>query len=310
VSPKKRVARLQAFKKEARFSGSGAIAVALIITEFARKNGFPIDPAILRTEGGGQVAGLNYGAVHAILRRNGIVREFSKEVGRTNRGNIKNMERYVAFLNDIAAKEAIELDAIEEFWIDQVRLYFEGQPFKLRSDQSKSLTVFVRDLIDQAVKRQKDSTGSMWVGALLQHLVGAKLRCVLGDKALRVEGFSTADQASGRNGDFQIEDTVIHVSATPTEALFLKTRDNLDRGLRPIVVTTAKGAQAADANAETAGVAGRVDVFEISQFVATNIYELGRFSPKGRAQSISDLIEAYNQIIEEVENNQSLKIES
>jgi hypothetical protein len=43
-----------------------------------------------------------------------------------------------------------------------------------------------------------------YVGAILQHLVGAKLDVVLGNGKITHHGFSVADQPSERKGDFYI----------------------------------------------------------------------------------------------------------
>jgi len=80
----------------------------------------PLDADALLTEGGGQVLGLGRGAVQAILNRHGITRVLAAEGGRTSRGSIGNMRDYVAFLNTLARQGAVDLDAVEDFWIARV----------------------------------------------------------------------------------------------------------------------------------------------------------------------------------------------
>ena len=82
-------------------------------------------------------------------------------------------------------------------------------------------------------------------------------------------GYSTSDDQSGRHGDFEIEDVVVHVTTAPTEALIAKCQKNLGDGRRPVIVTLDKGVAVAETLAETVGVVGRLDIFEIEQFVAT-----------------------------------------
>jgi len=53
---------------------------------------------------------------------------------------------------------------------------------------------------------------------MLQHLVGAKLNLLL-DDPIKHHGASVADDVSGREGDFVVEDVAIHVTTSPTEAL-------------------------------------------------------------------------------------------
>jgi hypothetical protein len=136
------------------FRGKGPLSVALVVTQHARKLGLPLDPEKLLTEGGGQVLGLGKGAVQAILKRHGIARVLASEGGRTSRGSLNNMREYVAFLN--ALKGKADLDSIEGFWIERVNEFFAGKPFKIKLDASRSLRTVVRDVIAQAVERQKE----------------------------------------------------------------------------------------------------------------------------------------------------------
>jgi hypothetical protein len=82
----------------------------------------------------------------------------------------------------------------------------------------------------------------------------------------------------------------------------------LDSGFRPIIVTLQKGLAVAEGLAANAGIADRLDIFEIEQFVALNLYELGRFKAAGRRTAVEEMVERYNAIIEEIETDPSLKI--
>ena len=57
------------------------------------------------------------------------------------------------------------------------------------------------------------------------------------------------------------------------------------------------------------GLGDRIDIFEIEQFIALNLYELGRFHAEGRRESVEDLVCQYNWIIKNVETDPSLMIE-
>jgi hypothetical protein len=52
-----------------------------------------------------------------------------------------------------------------------------------------------------------------------------------------------------------------------------------------------------------------IDIFEIEQFVALNVYELGKFAADGRKTAVTDIVGRYNEIVEEFETDPSLKIE-
>ncbi|WP_310673665.1 DUF4928 family protein, partial [Burkholderia multivorans] len=248
---------LHAFNKERKFGRKGPLCVALVITQHARKMGLPLDPEKLLTEAGGQVLGLGKGAVQTVLNRHGIDRVLAAEGGRTSRGSISNMREYVAFLNGQAATSTVDLDAVEAFWIARVHEFFAAKPFKIRLDASRSLRTLVRDVIAQAEERQRNTPGMQYAGAVLQHLVGAKLDCALGAGSFEHNSFSTSDAQSGRVGDFFIGDVAIHVTTAPGEAVIGRCRDNINDGHRPIIVTTARGLTAAEVLAENAGLGER-----------------------------------------------------
>jgi hypothetical protein len=300
---------LAAFTASKAFRGKGPLSVALVVTQHAKKMGLPLDPEHLLTEGGGQVLGLGKGAVQVILKRHGVTRVLASEGGRTSRGSLNNMREYVAFLNDLKTKGKVDLDAIEAFWIERVHEFFAGKPFKIKLDGSRSLRTVVRDVIAQAVERQKTAPGVYYAGAVLQHLVGAKLDCALGEGKFEHNSFSTADAPRGRAGDFFIGDVALHVTTSPSEAVIEKCRDNLNDGYRPMLVTLQHGLTVAEGLAANVGLGDRIDIFEIEQFVALNLYELGKFGAEGRRTAVTDMVARYNEIVEEFETDPSLKID-
>lgn len=300
---------LKTFTGEKGFVGKGPLCVALVVTQHARDNGLPLNADTLITDGGGQVLGLGKSAVQAILGRHGITRVLASEGGRTSRGSLGNMREYVAFLNGVSNEIAIDLDSIEKYWIDRVNDFFAGRPFRIKLDASRSLRVIVRDVLAQAEERQRKMPGMYYAGAVLQHMVGAKLDCALGKGRFAHNCFSTADAPGGRAGDFLIGDVAIHVTTAPGEAVIAKCSDNLNDGLRPMLVTLQRGLTVAEALADNAGIGDRIDVFEIEQFIALNLYELGKFASTGRQTAIRDVVERYNEIVEEFETDPSLKIE-
>lgn len=300
---------LEQFATEKRFKGKGPLSVALVITEQAKSLTFPIDPENLLTGRGGQVKALGVGAVQAILKRNEIDRVLAKEGGRTSRGSIERMRQYVAFLNEAHAAGHVDLKAAEQFWIDQVRTFFSGKPFVIRLDTSLSVGAVIQDLLAQAVERQKEAPGVMYEGTVLQHLVGAKLDLVMGKGAVTHFSTSTSDQGDDRTGDFDLGDVSVHVSTSPMEPLLRKCDENIRAGRRPLIVTTRRGLTIAEALAEQLSLRDKIDVLEFEQFLASNIYEHGRFAASTRRHRMQEIIVRYNEIIEAHETDPSLKIE-
>lgn len=260
-------------------------------------------------KGVAQVLRQGKSAVQAVLRRHGIDRVLANEGGRTSRGSPDNMRTYVALLNQLQEQGTVDLDLVEKFWIDRVYAFFAAKPFKIRLDASRSLRTVVHDVLQQAEQRQKTAPGVYYAGAVMQHLVGAKLDCVLGAGKIEHHSFSTADAPLNRAGDFLVGDVAIHVTTSPGEGLIQKCRDNLDEDLRPLIVTGQKGLLVATGLSENYGLEERIDIFEIEQFVAANLYELGTFAAIGRRMAVNQLIGRYNQIVGEVETDPSLKIE-
>ena len=300
--------RLSAYQKAQKLTTKGKLAAILYVSRLAKKNGLPLDSSILVTDSQGQVLGLGKSAVQTILKDYSITRVLAEEGGRTSRGSLGNMQNYVAFLNDLHTDGLADTNAIEAWWAARVNDFFSAQPFTLKYDTSKSLRTIVRDLLAQAFKRQKENPGTMYAGAVLQHLVGAKLSLVLPEGTVKHHGASVSDAVSARSGDFIIDDVIIHVTTAPGESLMRKCARNLETGTRPIIVTTYGSMPAAESLADIQGVAGRVDILEIEQFIATNVYELSQFETAQRKLTVVRLIDKYNEIIEECETDPSLKV--
>ena len=219
------------------------------------------------------------------------------------------MREYVAFLNQLHRNGPVDLDAVEEYWIEKVKAFFSGQPFTIKLDETRGLRHVVSHVLEQAIARQKQGTGTNYAGAVLQHLVGAKLDCALGTGTVAHNSFATADAPQGRAGDFLVGDVAIHVTTAPGEAVIERCRDNLNAGHKPLLVTTHKRVAVAQGLADAKEIGERIDVFEIEQFVALNIYEKGGFEARGRRTAVAELVTRYNEIVEEVETDPSLKIE-
>ena len=286
----------------------GSLSLVLTLTRNFASMSFPLQKAEFVTAKGGQVAGLGGGVLRKILKEHGIDRVLSSEGGRTSRGNMERMEAYVDLLNELSRRNIIDFHVIEEFWIGKVLEYFDAQPFQFRLDTAHSLRTSVRNLLDQAVERQREVKGTMYAGAVMQHLVGAKLAYISKDE-ISHHGFSVADSPSNRSGDFLLGDVSIHVTTAPSEALILKCRDNLGSGLRPIVVTTEDGIGGARALARQYAIDERIDIIEIEQFVATNVYEWSGFDRTRRPSAVREILQRYNEIVSACESDPSLRIE-
>lgn len=294
---------------DARYIGlsKGSLSLALILTRNAKAKAFPLQKTDFVTSAGGQVVGLGGPAVKKILADYGIERILSNEGGRTSRGNMERMEAYVGVLNALHERGDLNLEEAEKFWVARVLAYFDALPFIFKLDPARSLRSCVKDLLAQAVERQREIRGTMYAGAVMQHLVGAALDIVIGGFQ-KHHGFAVADAPSARSGDFFLGDVAVHVTTAPGEALIAKCVGNLSSGIRPLVVTTEDGVGGAKALARQAGIDERLDIVEIEQFLAMNIYERSQFDRQARSAAVTELIDRYNAIISECETDPSLRI--
>ncbi len=294
---------------ETDFRRKGSLGVALILTQTLTKTPqpFPLKSDDFLAKAGTQVKNLSGSSINRILKANGIEKSLGTEVGRTNRGAALHMHAYVEFLNRLNEDGLLDLAALMHFWLERVRDFFAAKPFELKLDPSLGLRAMIRNLMKQAEDRQRQQQGFNFAGTLSQHLIGAKLDLVLGVDTSRHHGANQND-ARGRHGDFLINDVCIHVTTAPSVQLLEKCRENLSRGLRPIIVTVYARVTIAETFAQDIGIENRIDVFEIEQFIASNIFELSRFEQKDRRIKVGEFVDRYNDLIDAYETDPSLKI--
>jgi hypothetical protein len=299
--------RLEQFQNKFSVVNVGGLGTALILTRKAKKSGLPLKPGTLLTEGGGQVAGLSGNAINKILKEYGEDRRVGTEGGRTSRGTPALARQYADFLNEVTAENLAVLNNIEKWWVERIVEFFNTQPFNLRYDESKNLISMLEDLLEQALKRQQQQPGRTYVGAVLQHLVGAKLEIALPDNKIEHHGYSVADKTE-RSGDFDVGDLSIHCTTTPQESLLQKCLSNIQSGKRPLILTRGKMIGSAEELARSIGIADRVEILDVLQFVTMNLYELSLLKAVQRQVTIENLTNKYNEIIAKCEADQSLQI--
>ena len=306
ISPEE---RLNVFQAENNIFTKGPLSLVVQLTRMVREKAFPLNPDDFLTSSKGQVAGLGGGNLKKILKEHNITQLLSSEGGRTSRGNMGLMIKYVDFLNAWNMEEHVDYIFIEDFWAEQVREYFRNQPFILTADTAKTIGANLDELFDQAKKRQKQNPGTQYLGTVLQHLVAAKLCLIMPEGTFEIHGASVADGPTDRNGDFVINNTIIHCTTMPGALLIEKCRTNLRSGFRPVIITIFERVHTALNLAEDAGLAGRVEVWDIQQFLSANIYEHSLFDETKRNTTLSDIISRYNRIVLEAETDPSLRIE-
>jgi len=178
--------RLKQFQAEHNAVTKGPLALLVQLTRTVQDQKFPLKPDNFLTENKGQVAGLGGGNLKKILKEHGITQTLAAEGGRTSRGNMGLMMKYIEFLNAWNKIEAIDFKAVETFWAKQVQEYFRNQPFTFSADPSQTIGASLDELFEQARKRQKQNPGTQYLGTMLQHLVAAKLSIILPQKKFEI----------------------------------------------------------------------------------------------------------------------------
>lgn len=301
--------RLKNFQIEHNAMTKGPLALLVQLTQMVRNRSFPLNPEDFLTENKGQVAGLGGGNLKKILKSHGVTQVLASEGGRTSRGNMGLMFKYIEFLNTWQTVETIDFDTVENYWAEQVREYFRNQPFTLTADPSKTIRTILNELFEQARNRQKQNPGTQYLGAILQHLVAAKLSIILPSDKFQIHGASVADASTDRSGDFIINNTILHCTTAPGEPLIQKCKENIRAGCLPVIITIFDRVKTALDLASDADLSGRIEVWDIQQFLSTNVNEHSLFDGSARNAKLADIIEKYNAIIDEKETDPSLRIE-
>lgn len=247
-------------------------------------------------------------AIVRIMSRQGIQLPVLSHRQRSARDRTIAAKRYLKLVERFELHALLDLSPAESVSLRALRQFVRAQPFLLQIDRPQSYSAIVRDLLAQARDRQREMSGTMVMGAVMQHLVGAKLS-LLPDVAIEHHSFATADAPTNRSGDFLVGSVAIHVTTAPSEALVGKCRGNLDAALRPMIVTTEAGVAGARALADAVEIAERIDVYDVAQFVSLNLHELSGFEADRSRHTVDALFAAYNRIVDEVEGDPSLRVD-
>ena len=300
--------KLKQFQTENGITSKGQLSFVVQFTRKVRDRKFPLNSADFQTNSKGQVRGISGGNLKKILAEHGITQQLTYEGGRTSRGSMGLMMTYVQFLNQWHDKEEVDLFEVENFWAEEVQFFFRNQPFVLSSDTSKTITANLSELFAQAKKREKQNKGTRYLGIILQHLVAAKLQVVLSDEEVEIYGASVADKQTDRAGDFVINSTAIHCTTAPADLLMEKCKANLKAGYHPVIITIYDRVHTALTQIEDSGMQGQVDVWDVQQFLSSNVMEHSGFNVVVRNHTLAEIIAKYNAIISAVEHDPSLHI--
>lgn len=235
------------------------------------------------------------------------------EMGRTSTGTkvaglefIKLVRSALNVISDEAEKEE-QGDNLVAFLYARVfhllTLYRELGGIDIPFVASESIATFISQLLDAHQTNP---------GAVLQHLVGAKLEIRFANQPLEINhnSSSSADVQTGRRGDFEVGSTVIHITKSASLDHYRKAWRNAESGRKVYLLVPNRILMGTTQLAEEyqTGFCKRVDVFSIEQFVAQNLDELALYDRTEALHQLNRLLSQYNELVDSYENDASLKV--
>jgi hypothetical protein len=256
---------------------------------------------------GGQIRGATKEKVRLVLERFGIDREFVGEGARTNRGNVEHVNALLAAIEEdgwgamSVEDRHKQIDVAQAFLAECVRTHFDRDQITFDFESSNALHAVIGAILSAAdVRGQR--------GSVAQHLVGAKLQNRYPARSIENRPVASQDASTGRQGDFQIEATVLHVTVAPSDSLCLKCKNNLKDLLHVFVLVPDDSLAAAQQLLRNHGLAEKVLVASIESYVGSNVMELAEFADPALRREFARLLRTYNERVEQVENDRSLQI--
>ena len=259
-----------------------------------------------KTTGSDQLKNASKSNVQKILARFGENRVLLQEGGRTNRGLMTNLAPLLNRLksSDITQLEKgdrdMAIEAMQSFLADRASDLFNSDKISFQYNSGTSSREIVSKILKAAQERQK-------IGQVAEYLVGAKLALRFPSLDIRNSAASAADEQTDEQGDFQINNCVFHVTASPNRGHYDKCSRNLSNGYRVfLLVPDEKLAGTRQIIQDEIGEG--VSVESIQSFVSQNIEELSEFAGDKVAENIKSLLERYNERVGDVETDLSLQI--
>lgn len=282
-----------------------------LIVSHMMADGIPISDDRLYSNGKSQVRGLSGSTISKILEQHGETRVFTREGGRTSRGTIFLAAAFRDVLNNTYINGNPTIDTrqvsfqLEDFFTKCVRIdYFDKQRITVDIDHTKPVSAVITDILKAAAERSDKPTG-----AVLQHLIGAKLQLRFPNIKIGSDKANAADLQTDREGDFQVGTTAFHVTTAPMEKLISRCVENKRAGYRPVILTLESKVLAARQMADNVGMSEQISVQAAEIFIGNNIEEISIYDGDKIREGLARLIRTYNNRIDMIEIDKSLMID-
>lgn len=284
----------------------GTIAAALVVLR-RLENEFDLNIDSHLAKGGTQIKGTGGASLAKVLQDFGVSKSYLSEGGRTNRGVRAQIESMLSCLRAMqlerhcSEERRLVLQELGGILIEEVQAFFARKKLSVPYDPNHTVWQLVHELIKVARNRGQ-------AGPLAQYLVGAKLQLRYPDLAIRNDSFSTSDEQLGKGGDFEIGDTVFHVTVSPMPAVYKKCLDNITNGRRAYLLVPGDVEQGTRQLAEATS-SGQISVSSIESFVSQNLDELSEFQRDRLERQLGKLFACYNRRVDLVESDKTLMLQ-
>ena len=262
----------------------------------------------LLTESKGQVREAQHDKYLAAWR---FSRRLGAEGGRTNRGAVAQAEDFLDFVLALELEYGVvDHFWLMAFWLRKARDFFNSQPIVVKIHDGQTTEAFLRSAVSSVRERERKlSQNKTIIGTFMQHMFGASL--ALGTApgiAIDHHKANKSDAQTGRRGDFEIGDTVYHVTSAPKEALIAKCVDDSAAGRLPVIITLDHAKPAAILMADNANARDLIEVVGFEARLAACIDHLNNRTRAGRRTAIDSLVTKFNGLVETVEGDPGLKL--
>lgn len=281
------------------------VAMGIVVLDHLRQ-GCPVDKSAV-VSNRGEVAGSRSG-LKKVLDKYGLPKDkvYLKEV--TTRQGHQDGQRLFESLEWGRSLANLSAEKRDEYLTEGIQSlvllamqWLSRQALKVNCDRQLSPASWIGSILEQA----KDRSG----GKVEQHLVGAKLATRHPDVDVPNHPGHAGDVQTGRAGDFNIGTTCYHVTASPGGDVIRKCGENLREGLHPLLLVPREQVERARIIADDHGIGERLTIVAIEDFIALNIIEMSVGDQRQFIEKLRAIVESYNQRLEAVETDLSLKIE-
>lgn len=197
-----------------------------------------------------------------------------------------------------AERDALILEAIE--LIRQEILAIVGQkPVTLPSNVFGHTGKFIPALLEAVTNRSN--------GRVEQAIVGAKLQLRFPDEEVAANVGYAGDRQTGREADYEVGQLRVIVSVTPGAGHFESARLLADEDREVYLVVSEKASQSAKNRIRKMGYEGPVIVMSVSEYVTSNMKEIGQQLHLSSREMCLRLVSEYNRRVG-VERDHSLQV--